>query len=199
MIDDDGRWFSLYPRHHYEFNPDCNFVSRAKQVSPTMTMIFAERSCIRVICFMFYHNDLTDYEFYIYTASNTPSSIIHAVQYRVILKNVSFGISVSSWFLREKRILLSKANKVLSLSKFSWYLVIVQIIKIRHLKGHIRQFDFFLLGHLHSFLYLFLFIENLFKKHPISCTQFSWYLFSYHGCELDGLWDYKKRLSGTRL
>ena len=55
------------------------------------------------------------------------------------------------WFLKrfyfrtilvshEKEILMIKSkNKGLSLSKFSWYLVIVKIMKIRHSKGHISQ------------------------------------------------------------
>ena len=68
--------------------------------------------------------------------------ILHHKQnkYRVILKKVSFGafriILVSK---EEKHFTTESKDKGLSLSKFSWYLGIVKIIKIRHSKGHISQ------------------------------------------------------------
>ena len=46
----------------------------------------------------------------------------------------------SSWFpRRKKKFSLENKDKGLSLSKLSWYLVIVKIIRIRHLNGHISQ------------------------------------------------------------
>ena len=56
---------------------------------------------------------------------------------RVILKKVSFGIFSIILVLKEEKSLTMKSkDEVQSLSKFSCYLVIVNIIKIRHLKGH---------------------------------------------------------------
>ena len=61
-------------------------------------------------------------------------------QYRVILKNVSFGIFRTSLVSKEeKNFTIESRDKGLSLSKFSWYLVNVKIIKIRHSKGHTSQ------------------------------------------------------------
>ena len=60
--------------------------------------------------------------------------------YRVLLKKVSignFGIILVS--KEEKHFAIESKNKVQSLSKFSWYLVMVKMIKIRHSKGYISQ------------------------------------------------------------
>ena len=60
--------------------------------------------------------------------------------YRVILEKVSFGIFRT--FLvskKEIKITTKSKDKELSLSKFSSYLAVVKIIKIRHSKGHISQ------------------------------------------------------------
>ena len=58
--------------------------------------------------------------------------------YRVILKKVSFGICRTFLISKEENnFTIESQDKGLSLSKFSWYLVIVKIIRIRHLKGHI--------------------------------------------------------------
>ena len=40
---------------------------------------------------------------------------------------------------QEQNFTIESKDKGLSLSKFSWYLVIVKIIKIEHLIGHISQ------------------------------------------------------------
>ena len=77
-----------------------------------------------------------------YETSQTISSWISGKvqKYRVILKKVSFGnfrtIMVSK---EEKNFTMESRYKRLSLSKFSWYLVVVKIIRIRHSKGHISQ------------------------------------------------------------
>ena len=89
---------------------------------------------------------------------------------------------------------MKSKNEGLSLCEFSWYLVIVNIIKIRHSKAHINQkkswlencyyaktnptlllylyqIFVFMLGHLHFFLRsFFTYIQNLFKKHPKHCN-----------------------------
>ena len=60
--------------------------------------------------------------------------------YRVFLKKVSFGVfRIMLVSKEEKNFTVESKDKGLSLSKFSWYLVIVKIIKIRHIKGHISQ------------------------------------------------------------
>ena len=60
------------------------------------------------------------------------------LMYRVILKKVSFGVFRTILVYKAKKNFTIKSKyKVLSLSKFSYYLVMVKIIKIRHLKGHI--------------------------------------------------------------
>ena len=62
------------------------------------------------------------------------------VWYWVILQKVSFGIFRTFLVSREdKNFTIESKDKGLSLSKFSWYLGIVKIIKIRHSKGHISQ------------------------------------------------------------
>ena len=61
-------------------------------------------------------------------------------RYWVILKKVSFGVFRTILVSKEeKNFTIKSKDKGLSLSKFSWYLVIVKIIKIRHSKGHISQ------------------------------------------------------------
>ena len=60
--------------------------------------------------------------------------------YRVILKKVSFGIFRTFLVSKEeKNFTIESKDKALFLSKFSGYLVIVKIIKIRHLKGYVSQ------------------------------------------------------------
>ena len=60
--------------------------------------------------------------------------------YRVILKEVSFGIfSIISVSKEENNFTIESKDKVLSLSKLSGYLVIVKIVKIRHSKGQISK------------------------------------------------------------
>ena len=60
--------------------------------------------------------------------------------YRVIFKKVSFGIFIMILVSNGKKNYTMKSNdKVLSLSKLLWYLAIVKIIKIRHLKGPISK------------------------------------------------------------
>ena len=67
------------------------------------------------------------------------SQTLNAI-YRVILKKVLFGIFRTILVSKEeKNFTIKNKDKGLSLSKFSWYLVIVKIIKIRHSKGHISQ------------------------------------------------------------
>ena len=62
------------------------------------------------------------------------------ILYRVFLKKVSFGVfSIILLSKEEKNFTMESEDKVLSLSKLSWYLVFIKIIKIRHLKGHISQ------------------------------------------------------------
>ena len=57
--------------------------------------------------------------------------------YRVILKKVSFGIfGIFLVSKEEKNFTIKSKDKGLSLGQFSRYLVIVKIIKIRHLEGH---------------------------------------------------------------
>ena len=59
-------------------------------------------------------------------------SLPDQILYRVILKKVSFGIfSIILIFKEEKNFIIQSKDKVLSLSKFS-YLVIVKIIKVKH-------------------------------------------------------------------
>ena len=114
-------------------------------------------------------------------------------KYRVIFKKVLFGIFRIFLVSKEvKNFTRESKDQELSLSKFPWYLVDVIIIKIWHLKGHISQkklwFEnyfygkinaimllylckifIFLLDHLQFFLHFFFtFMENFFKKHPIS-------------------------------
>ena len=61
-------------------------------------------------------------------------------RYRVFLKKVSYGIFKTFLISKEEQILTKESKeKGLPLSKFSWYLVIVKIIKTRHSKGHISQ------------------------------------------------------------
>ena len=61
-------------------------------------------------------------------------------RYRVILKKVLFGIfRIILVSKEEKNLTIESKDKGLTLSKFSWYLVIVKIIKIRHSKGHISR------------------------------------------------------------
>ena len=61
-------------------------------------------------------------------------------KYRVILKKLSFRFfRIILVFKEEKEFTIESKEKMLSLSKFSWYLVIIKIIKIRHSKGHISQ------------------------------------------------------------
>ena len=65
---------------------------------------------------------------------------IHPSRYQVILEKVSFGIfSIILVSKEEKNSSVESNDNMLSLSKFSWNLVIVKIIKIRHFKGHICQ------------------------------------------------------------
>ena len=60
--------------------------------------------------------------------------------YRVILKKVSFGIFAIILVSKEdENFTIESKGKGLSLSRFSWYLAIVKIIQIGHLKGHISQ------------------------------------------------------------
>ena len=59
--------------------------------------------------------------------------------YRVILIQVSFGIFRTIVASKEEKITIKGIDKVLSLSKFSCYSVVVKIIKSRHLKGHVSQ------------------------------------------------------------
>ena len=60
------------------------------------------------------------------------------MKYWVILKKVSFGIFAIIMVSKEdKNFTIESKGKGLSLSRFSWYLAIVKIIKIGHLKGHI--------------------------------------------------------------
>ena len=60
--------------------------------------------------------------------------------YQVILKKVLFAIFRAFLVSKEeKKFTIESKHKGLSLSKFSWYLAIVKIIKIRHSKGHISQ------------------------------------------------------------
>ena len=73
------------------------------------------------------------------TSLHSHSNFVHG-KYRVILKTVLFGIfDIILVSKEEKDFTVKSKYKVLSLSKFSWYLAIVKIIKIRHLKGHISQ------------------------------------------------------------
>ena len=61
-------------------------------------------------------------------------------RYRVIVKKVSFGIfSIILVSEKGKSFTIKSKGKKLSLGKFSWYLAIVKIIKIRHLECHINQ------------------------------------------------------------
>ena len=53
------------------------------------------------------------------------------------LKRFYLVFLTSSWFPRKKKITIKIQDKGLSLSNFLWYLVIVKIINIKHLKGHI--------------------------------------------------------------
>ena len=80
------------------------------------------------------------YTIYMYEYS-TYTGLEHQIivaEYRVILKKASFGISrIILVSKEEKHFTVESEGKGLSLSTFSWYLVIVKIIKIRHLKGHI--------------------------------------------------------------
>ena len=58
----------------------------------------------------------------------------------MILEKVSFGIfSIILVSKEEKNSSVESNDNMLSLSKFSWNLVIVKIIKIRHFEGHICQ------------------------------------------------------------
>ena len=71
-----------------------------------------------------------------------PTSVVLYLKqkYWVILKKVSFGIFRTILVSKEeKNFTIKSKDKKLSLGKFAWYLVIVKIIKIRHLKGCIRQ------------------------------------------------------------
>ena len=53
--------------------------------------------------------------------------------YRVILKKVLFGIFwIFLIFKEEKNLTMESKDNVLPLSKFSWYFVMVKIVKIRH-------------------------------------------------------------------
>ena len=61
-------------------------------------------------------------------------------KYRVIFKKVFFGVfRIILVYKEDKDFPMESIDKMLSLKKFSWYLVIVKIIKIRHLKGHKSQ------------------------------------------------------------
>ena len=61
-------------------------------------------------------------------------------RYRVILRKVSFVIfKIILVSKQEKSFTIESEGKGLSLSKFSWYSVIVKIIKTGHSKGHISQ------------------------------------------------------------
>ena len=60
--------------------------------------------------------------------------------YRVIFKKVSFGVFKTVLVSKEEKIFTIKSkDKGLSLNKFSWHLIMVKIIIIRHSKGHISQ------------------------------------------------------------
>ena len=62
------------------------------------------------------------------------------LEYRVILKKVSFGIfEIIVVSKEENNYTMESKDKVLSLKTFSWYLVIVKSIKTRHIKGHMSQ------------------------------------------------------------
>ena len=77
-----------------------------------------------------------------YETSQTISSWISGKvqKYRVILKKVSFGNFRTIMVSKEEKIFTIKSkDKGLSQSKFSLYLVMVKINKIRHSKGHISQ------------------------------------------------------------
>ena len=73
----------------------------------------------------------------------TTKGVMHSplmARYRVILKKVSFGVfSIIMVLKDETNFTMKNKDRVLSLSKFSWYLAMVKIIKIRHSKGHISQ------------------------------------------------------------
>ena len=72
--------------------------------------------------------------------TNQPIGNVGLIKYWVILKKVSFGIFTSFLVSKEeKNFTIKSKDKGLLLSKFSWYLVIVKIIRIRHSKGHISQ------------------------------------------------------------
>ena len=61
-------------------------------------------------------------------------------KYWMILKKASFGIFIIILVSKEENNFDKESkDKVLSLSKFLWYLVIVKNIKIRHSRGHISQ------------------------------------------------------------
>ena len=64
---------------------------------------------------------------------------VDAVDIGWLLKRFHLAFLKWSWFPRQKKFTIESNDEVLSLSKFSWYLVTVKIIKIRHLKGHISQ------------------------------------------------------------
>ena len=60
--------------------------------------------------------------------------------YRVVLKKVSFGIfRIILVSMEEKNFTIESKDKVLSLTKFSWYLNTVKVQKIRHPNGHISK------------------------------------------------------------
>ena len=93
------------------------------------------------------------------------SWILPPRRYRVILKKVSFDIFRTLLVSKEEKLFtIESKDKGLSLSKFSWYLVIVKISKIRHSEGHISQTN-------HD-------LKNIFgQKETLhcycTCTQFS--------------------------
>ena len=61
-------------------------------------------------------------------------------KYRVILKKVLFSVfSIIKVSKGDKNFTVKSKDTVLSLSKFSWYLAKVKIIKNRHLQDHISQ------------------------------------------------------------
>ena len=82
-----------------------------------------------------------------YSSSNAPvrRGILHRLRNDEVcigwfLKRFHLIFLESSWLPRKKKKLtLKRYDKVLFLTKFSWHLVMVKIIKIRHLRGHISQ------------------------------------------------------------